>query len=165
MKPLIAALAAALSVLAPASASDSEPAWFTYTSTDRMRGEQVIASARTEEYFELRAPYDGVQQTAELKLRKGRRGQGDVIFSIQRGILVCGPGHCPVTVRWDDGPPLSFRGSPPSDGSTETIFIPGFGQFVKRLGTAQRLLIEVDIYQHGSRVFEFGTSGFDPSAF
>lgn len=157
-------IAAACFLAASAPAAATEPAWFTYTSTDAMHGKQVVASARTREAFELRFPYDGIQQTAELELRKRGRS-GDVILSIQRGQLVCGVSSCPVLVRWDNAPALTLRGSPPRDGSTETIFIPGFRQFVKRLGEAKTVRIEVDVYQQGAHVFEFETSGFDPSAF
>lgn len=157
-------LAAVALVLVASQALAEEPAWFTYTTEHPMYGKQVVASARTRESFELRPPYDGIRQTAELELRKRGRG-GDVMLSIQRGQLVCGYASCPVVVRWDDGPALTFKGNPPSDGSSETIFIPGFRQFVKRLGESEVLRIQVDVYQHGSRVFEFETSGFDPTAF
>ncbi|MDC7805557.1 hypothetical protein PQS31_01760 [Luteimonas sp BLCC-B24] len=157
------ALGVALALASGAAISADDPAWFTYTSTHPMHGQQTVATAQATETFNLQFPYSG-EQRAELELRKRRRA-GDVIFSIQRGQLVCGSSSCYVGIRWGDGPPLTFRGSPSSDGSSETIFIPGFGQFVKRLAEYDRVLIEVDIYQHGRKTFEFKTSGFDPTVF
>lgn len=72
-----------------------------------------------------------------------------VLVPLRPGASPCIPERC-------------VRGSPPSDGSSETIFIPSYADFTRRLGAAKTLRIEANVYKQGAPVWEFDVSGFDP---
>lgn len=95
-------------------------------------------------------------------LRKHPRYGGDVIFSIEKGQLLCRSySGCPVQLRFDDDKPYTVQGQEPGDNSTEAIFLPGYKSIASRLGKSKKLLVEVGVYQNGSQIFEFDVAGFD----
>lgn len=86
-----------------------------------------------------------------------------MIFGIERGQLLC-PSYegCTVLVRFDDGKPQSFSANPPSDQSSEMLFIEDYDSFVAKLRHAKQVRISPKVYQEGSVVFAFDVAGFDP---
>lgn len=137
--------------------------WSYSRSEDPMTSKvNIRASIRSENRHEFDFPY-GEPQRATLAIRRHPRYGNDVIFQIDRGQLLCRSyGDCSVRLRFDDGQARTVRGSPPSDGSSETIFIPSYADFTRRLGAAKTLRIEANVYKQGAPVWEFDVSGFDP---
>lgn len=140
---------------------------WSYTSSEEgMSGKPVRhAAVQSTNTINLDFPYRGPQH-ATLRLRRHPRWGNDVILSIERGQILCHSyGDCRVQVRFDDGKLLRFNGNPPSDNSSEYVFIPAFTTFMKSLPKAKTVKIEVQIYQGGAPVFEFDVSGFKPEKF
>ena len=146
------------------SATPPEPvsAWSYDSDAEGMSGKSVrTASVTSSNTVSLGFPYAG-EQHGRIALRKHPRWGNDVIFSIEQGQILCHSyGDCRVGVRFDDGKIQHVTGNPPEDGSSETVFLPMYGTFLKQLKTAKKLRIEVQIYDNGSNVFEFDVAGFD----
>jgi len=110
-------------------------------------------------------PYRGSQH-ATLTLRTHPRYGKDVIFSIERGQLLCNSyDGCNVLIRFDDGQAQTFSASGPSDNSTEMLFIRNYYKFVAGMLKAELIRISAQVYQEGSPVFEFDVRGFDSSRY
>jgi len=106
-------------------------------------------------------PYSGTQH-ATLTLRTHPRHGKDIIFSIEKGQILCRSYEdCTVLVRFDDEPPSNYSAVGAADNSTETIFIRNYSKFVEKLLKAKRVRIAANIYQQGAPAFEFDVSGFD----
>lgn len=140
--------------------------WSYRSSKEGMSGKSVrTASVSSTNIISLDFPYAGPQR-GELLLRRHPRWGNDVIFSIEKGQILCHSyGDCAIQVRFDDGQVLRYEGTEPSDNSTEYVFIPAFGTFMKRLPNTKVVKVEVQIYQSGNQVFEFDVSGFKPEKF
>ena len=125
-------------------------------------GESVQAVVRSSNTHDLGFPYAGPQR-ATLVVRRHPKHGNDIIFSIERGQLLCSTyGDCPVRLRFDENPARTLKGNEPADHSTETIFVPGYRDFVSRLTRSKKLLVEANIYQQGAPVWEFDVEGFKP---
>lgn len=140
--------------------------WSYDTSSEGMSGKSVrTAWVYSSNTINLGFPYQG-EQHAKLLLRRHPRWGNDVILLIEQGQVLCHSyGDCYVAVRFDDEKLRRYEGNPPSDNSSESIFIPAFGTFMKELPSAKKLKIEIQIYQAGNQVFEFDVSGFKPEKF
>jgi len=110
-------------------------------------------------------PYSG-EQHATLRLRIDPRYGKDVIFSIEKGQILC-PSYegCSVLVRFDDGKASNYTALGTADNSTETIFINNYSKFVENMLKAKKVRISTTIFQQGAPVFEFDVSGFDQNQF
>ncbi|WP_166432739.1 zinc ribbon domain-containing protein [Luteimonas yindakuii] len=137
--------------------------WSYVTHTDDMSGRQSkLARVPSTDSFQFGFPYNE-RQHATLTLRRHPRHGNDVIFSIEHGQILCHSfDRCRVRVRFDDGPTRTLTGREPADNSADTVFIPGYNDFVQRLGKAKTVRIEVDIFQEGALVAEFNVDGFKP---
>lgn len=119
------------------------------------------ARVQSKNSFEFDFPYKGTQY-ATLTLRKHPSYGSDVMFSIERGQILCSSYQCPVRVRFDDAPPVTYDGTGPADNSSETVFIPGFASLEKKIAAAKRVRIEVNVHDQGVLMAEFDVSGFKP---
>ena len=108
-------------------------------------------------------PYTGEQHGRLLVRNHPRYGQ-DVLFSVDKGQILCSSMDCEVTVRFDEGAPSRWSATEPADNSTETIFLDNARGFRQRLAKAKVLRIEVPFYQEGSHTFIFNVAGYDPKA-
>lgn len=134
--------------------------WAYSAQEDGMSGKQTFSGSVTStNSFEFDFPYQG-QQNAKLTLRRHPRWGNDVIFSIEKGQILCHTYQCAVRVRFDEGAPQTFSGTGPADNSSESVFIPAYGTFAKKLEKAKRVRVEVNIYQHGVLVSDFDVEGF-----
>lgn len=107
------------------------------------------------------SPYDGAQH-GRLSLRIDPKYGRDVIFSIERGQLLCRSYEdCDVLVRFDEGKPERFSAIGPADNSSETVFIRNYDRFLGKLRKAKIVRLSLNVYQEGSPVFEFDVSGFN----
>ena len=85
-----------------------------------------------------------------------------MIFAIERGQILCRSySSCPIRIRFDDGTARTLSGNEPADNSSESVFIPGYNDFVARMSKAKRLRVEVNLHQQGTLVSEFNVEGFD----
>lgn len=140
--------------------------WSYYQSDDSM-GKGVISQAyvSSSNSVNFDFPYAGAQH-ATLRLINNPRHGKDVMFSIEKGQILCHSYEdCTVLVRFDDEKATKYSAVGPADNSTETIFIRNYGRFVEKMLKAKQVRISTNIYQQGAPVFEFDVSGFDQNKY
>lgn len=142
-------------------AEEARAKWTYRTSEDQMTsGVTRTASIRSENTVTFGFPYQGAQQ-GTLALREHPSFGRDVIFRIERGQIMCRSfDGCEVRVRFGDSQPVTWRARPSADRSSETVFLDGYDSFLSRMQGVRTVLIQPQIYQEGSPVFEFDVSGF-----
>jgi hypothetical protein len=148
-----------------ASKPKSEPSdqqWTYDVREDKMTGgatrHAYVLSTNTVNFG---SPYAGAQH-GRLSLRIDPKYGRDVIFSIERGQLLCRSYEgCDILVRFDEGKPERFSAVGPADNSTETVFIRNYDRFLGKMRKAQIVRISLNVYQEGAPVFEFDVSGFN----
>ena len=139
--------------------------WRYYDNEDPMTSKKIYhAFVMSKDYFELDRPYEG-RQSAELTLRTHPRWGKDLMLSIKQGQFLCRYNGCNLTVRFDDGNPITFSASEPEDNSTTILFIDNYSRFVGLMLKSKTVKIQANFYQNGSRVFEFNVAGFDVKAY
>ncbi|MDD2661967.1 MAG: hypothetical protein PHY54_20170, partial [Methylococcales bacterium] len=117
----------------------------------------VLSSNKVEFGF----PYQGAQN-AKLNLRIDPKYGKDVIFSIERGQILCQSYEdCTVLVRFDDEKAVNYSAASAADNSSDTIFIRNYSKFYEKMTKSKIVRISTNIYQEGAPVFEFDVSGFD----
>lgn len=122
----------------------------------------LVVSSNT---VEFKFPYSG-EQHGKLNLRTDPKYGKDIIFSIEKGQILCHSHEdCTVLVRFDDEPAMKFSGVGAADNSTETVFIRNYEKFTSKLAKAKFVRISANIYQEGAPVFEFDVSGFNPQKY
>lgn len=129
------------------------------------KGTTFHASVSSTNTVDFKFPYAGAQH-ARLNLRIDPRNGRDVIFSIEKGQILCHSYEdCTVLVRFDDEQAISFSAVGAADNSTETAFIRNYDRFVGKMLKAKRVRISANIYQEGAPIFEFDVSDFAPSKY
>lgn len=124
-------------------------------------GTSYFAVVQSTNTVEFDFPYSG-RQHGTLTIRTHPRHGKDVIFSIERGQLLCRSYEdCTVLVRFDDQEAQRYSGIGAADNSSETIFIHNYSRFVGAMMKADTVRISAEVYQEGSPVFEFDVRGFD----
>lgn len=144
----------------------SQNKWNYNISEDKMTGKPTFfATLASENQIELDFPY-GEPQHGRLSIRDKPGSSFDVIFSIERGQLLCNSWDgCSALVRIDDAAPRKWAAMPASDQSTETLFFSNNRALFAALKKAKVVRIQPEIYQAGVQVFEFDVSGFRPDKF
>jgi hypothetical protein len=106
-------------------------------------------------------PYQGPQR-GTLMLRDHPTYGRDVIFSIERGQLLCQSySDCRIRVRFDEGNPERWNAVGPADNSSTSIFLRNEARFVQKLRASKALRLQVPVYQEGEPMFEFRVGGLD----
>ncbi|WP_156401542.1 hypothetical protein [Duganella sp. Root1480D1] len=164
---------AAGSTQKPAAGSDAKAGednsgkqWDYTASEDKMSGGTTyFASVKSTNTVNFDSPYRG-EQHATLDLRIDPKYGKDMIFSIERGQLLCRSYQaCSVLVRFDNGKPTKYSANGPSDHSSKTLFISNYDQFLNSMKKAKIVRISPEVYQNGNPVFEFDVSGFSQDKF
>lgn len=134
--------------------------WNYRESEDKMgRGAIKRAFVYSTNQFNFDFPYSGLQ-SATLQLRKHPKHGKDVILTIEKGQFLCRSyDGCRVSVRFDNGRPLTYNATEPSDGDSTVLFIRNYNSFVSKAKKSEKIYIEAEFYQEGSRVMEFNSEG------
>lgn len=140
--------------------------WSYDRSVDAMgKGTVYHASVSSSNTVNFSFPYSG-SQPATLTLRTHPRYGKDVIFSIEKGQILCQSyDDCVVLVRFDDGKAVDYSAIGAEDNSTETIFIRNYVRFMEKMLKAKRVRIAANIHQEGAPIFEFDVSKFDQNKY
>lgn len=147
-------------LIAKAEDERTNAAWAYSNVEDGMSGKRIgYAKVRSENTLNLDFPYRGAQH-GTLAVRRHPKWGNDVIVSIEEGQILCSTYECPIRIRFDDAQPVTYSGNEPSDNSTETVFLPY--SIAKKLQTAKRVKVEMNLYQNGTQVLEFNVKGFEP---
>lgn len=132
--------------------------WEYINDVDKMTGlETKQAQIEANEQLQFEFPYDG-GSTATLCIRK-KGSQKDVMLAISKGQFITNVTGGQVMVKFDNDKPISFSTSQPSDYSSDMIFIGSESKFIKRLKSADRVIIETEFFNEGTRQIEFDTKG------
>jgi len=140
--------------------------WSYRTSDDKMTSRQAkFATIESENTVDFDFPYRGPQH-GTLMVRDHPSHGRDVIFSIQRGQLLCRSYEdCQIKVRFDEGSPVTWNAVGPSDNSSTVVLLRNAAGFVTRLRAAKIVRLQVPVYMQGAPVFEFQAGGFDYKRF
>lgn len=137
--------------------------WSYDSSKDEMRGiEKKFAStiSTNKVYFDF--PYEG-GSSLQLAIRQIGDDDIEVLFVISKGQFLCGIDGCNVAYKFDDGIIDSSELSPPSDHSSNVLFISGGTNaraFIYAMRKSKKLTVELPFYQSGNKQFQFDVSGF-----
>lgn len=144
----------------------AEAPWSYRNSKDAMgKGANYQAEVSSTNTENFGFPYAGPQH-ATLTLRTHARYGKDIIFSIEKGQVLCHSYEdCTVLVRFDDEKAVNYAGIGAADHSTTTVFIRNYARFLEKPSKARRVRISVNIYQQGAPVFDFDVSGFDQNQY
>ncbi|QOW20367.1 hypothetical protein INQ41_04915 [Lysobacter ciconiae] len=135
-------------------------AWSYSNEEDGMSGKRIeYAAVASDNVLSLDFPYQGAQR-GTLAIRRHPKWGNDVIVSIEKGQILCSSYECPVRIRFDDAQPVTYSGNEPADNSSETVFLPY--SIAKKLQSAKRVKIEMNLYHNGVQVLEFNVKGFNP---
>jgi hypothetical protein len=141
-----------------AARSTTPPGWTYRARLDPMTSQQVkFAAVDSANSLHLAFPYQG-DNYGRLTVRVSAKHDPEVLLQIDKGQLLCRRWEysCDVQVRFDDRPPLKFRGQGPSDGSSETAFLNHAQSFVTEARRAKRIRVSVEVFKEGSQVLDFG---------
>lgn len=133
---------------------------WTYDETkDEMRGDSTYLATNTStNTVELEFPYNG-GTNLNIVLRKDAEHGNDVIFVVNKGQLFCTYNDCYISVKFDDGPVEKFTTAEAEAGSSEVLFLANNPSgFVKKLKSAQSVMVEVQFFNHGKEQFKFDVS-------
>jgi hypothetical protein len=136
--------------------------WNYSNSTDAVSNkESKQASITSNNSFEMQFPYQG-GTTGNIIIRKHPRYGKDVIFTINKGQLLCTSyDGCQVSVRFDNKKPFKVHASEPEDNSSTELFLGGYDKLVKEIKNSKTMVVEATFYQNGARAFEFDVSNLD----
>jgi hypothetical protein len=133
-------------------------AWTFETRADPMSDDKTtFAWTRSTNFHQLPFPYQG-RTHATLILRHHNGKEPQVRLDIDRGQFMCHD-ECRSRIRFDDNETDSFQTFPPADLSHDTVFIGHESNFIERALPARRIRIEVQMFQAGTRMFEFDVRG------
>lgn len=133
-------------------------AWEYTTNTDKVSGKPIShAIILSNNKFNLDFPYQG-GTFGKLNIRKHPRAGRDVIFTINKGQLICGVSGCQISVKFDDKPAYKVGGTEAADHSSDILFLGSYDKLVRDLKASKKMVIEVTFYQQGGKVFEFNTA-------
>jgi hypothetical protein len=143
------------------STAKKSSTWDVVYLEDKVASKQEIQiSTKSTNRFNLSFPYHG-GTFGEVTIRKHPRYGKGVVFSVNKGQLLCGIADgCSITVRFDNNKPIKFHAAEPADHSNTYLFISPYEKFVSMIRKSSSVVIEATFYQQGSLAFEFSTSGF-----
>lgn len=138
---------------------DLKKNWVYDETKDEMRGDSTYLATNTStNMVELEFPYSG-GTNLNIVLRKDAEHGNDVIFAVNKGQLFCTYNDCYISAKFDDGPVEKFTTAEAEAGSSEVLFLANNQSgFVKKLKSAQSVMIEVQFFNHGKEQFKFDVS-------
>ena len=133
--------------------------WTFQEDVDKMTSKTVkYASIDANEELEFKFPYDG-GSVASLTIRK-KDGANDIYLSVTKGQFNATYDGGQVRIKFDDEQPKKFSFTPPSDSSSDVIFINSTKTIISKLKTSKKIIIEAEFFNEGNRQMEFDVAGF-----
>ncbi|OXI39631.1 hypothetical protein CFB84_25125 [Burkholderia aenigmatica] len=124
-----------------------------------MRGTmQYSAFTVSSNEINLPFPYQGGSHLL-IAIRKTAEGHTEALMAIKKGQLTCGYPGCQATVKFDDHAISKVSLSPAAGGATEAAFLDNAPDFIKRIRSSKKLIVEIAIYNGGLQQFTFDTAG------
>ena len=149
-------------VYAQAAPQHSESVWSYETYELEMGGLAHLASVKSTNTLEFDFPYAG-EQKGNLYVSTSD-GHVSTSIHIEKGQILCRSYEpCLIQIRLNDEPSQSHEARGSSDGSNTILFLEGGKQIARQIVQAERVRVQFPVYQHGSQVLDFNTSGFQSS--
>lgn len=132
--------------------------WSYMQDTDRMTSKVVTAAWMTStNSLRLGFPYKG-DNYGKITVRQHPAHGLNVLIKIDKGQILCSSYNgCPIEIRFDDKPPMSFSGTGPADNSSDVVFLNNAQRFINEAKKAKSILISMNIYQAGAPLLEFNS--------
>jgi len=132
--------------------------WDYEDQTDKMTSKRVLtASVRSSNSLDLAFPYRG-ENYGWLTVRKHPAHGLDVILQVSKGQIQCSAHFdCQLLVKFDDAPPVKFKGMPPEDHTSTIVFISNTKSFLQKAAKARRILIQPTFFKNGAPILTFDT--------
>lgn len=133
--------------------------WNYLESSDQMTGEKsFFASTNSTNQLKFDFPYNGGSDFV-LTVQKTKSGS-EVYLKVSKGQFMSsynGSEYC--RVKFDDGETTNFKYVGPSDYSSDILFFQNVKGFLKKLKTAEKLMIEAPFYDEGRQIIYFDVKG------
>jgi len=110
--------------------------------------------------LDLQFPYNG-KNFGEIILRYSEKNDLEILLTVDKGQIQCGISDCKGRIKFGNSPSIEFEGTPPSDRSSNVIFIDNENDLVKLFQSSTKVLIEIPMYQSGNQILEFNVSGLN----
>jgi hypothetical protein len=85
----------------------------------------------------------------------------DIFVQVERGQFLSCVSDCYASIRFDAGETYQVELAGPADMSSTIRFFRNSPEILAALRTSNTVMMEVDFYNEGRRVLEFGTSGLE----
>jgi hypothetical protein len=142
-----------------ASQGPNSQAWSYTEEVDKMTSaKNYFAAIDAKDLLQFDSPYEG-GSTATLDIRNMGK-KNEAMLEISKGQFNSSVDGTTIKIRFDDEQPTTFSANEPSDGSTTVLFIGSPGKLIKKLKTAQKVIIQAEFYESGLRTMEFNVKGF-----
>ena len=148
-----------------AKVESPKPNWSTGQNVDKMDGTvEKWAMIDSTNKISMKFPYQGGSSASIIVFDNKH-----VKIFISKGQVMCSNySGCKVRIKFDDEKPSTFSAVGPDNGQSNYVFLTGgqysdgsASRFIKKLATANKVLIEMEIYQEHWPVWEFEVSGFN----
>jgi hypothetical protein len=132
--------------------------WDYETDQDKMTGKKtVMATMASTNSLALDFPYKG-ENHGHLMVRQHPQYGLGVVFSVDKGQILCRLSECEISVRFDESPPMKFSADPPADHSSNHVFLRDRTRFINAAKKAKKILIQVTMHTNGAPILEFATA-------
>ncbi len=133
--------------------------WTYEESKDKMTNESsFFASSTSTNTIEFQFPYNGGSNFSLTVRNKGK--ENEIIIQVSKGQFMPSiSGDETLRVKFDDEKPEVYTYNGAADGSADYIFLNESEQFLKKLKTAKKVMIEAPFYEAGRQFMEFDVAG------
>ena len=130
--------------------------WNYEEEADRMSGKKAkYAQTESDNSLNLRFPYQG-KNHGVVQVRQHPQYGLDVILIVDKGQILCSQfSSCNVTIRFGDGKPMTFEGSPSADNDSKVVFLKNPRRFINEAKKHKNFAVQLMMYQAGNQVLEF----------
>jgi hypothetical protein len=120
----------------------------------------LFLTTRSINSLNLNFPYNG-KNYGEITLRNSKQYEIEILFSIDKGQILCDVYVCRGKIKFDSSPSIKFIGEKSSDRSSNVLFIRKDEQLIELLKSSKKVLIEIPLYRDGNQILEFNVEGLN----
>ncbi len=136
--------------------------WMYDSKIDEMTSKNIkVSTIRSINAVDFGFPYNKKDNRGNLTIRKHPRYGTDIIFTIDKGQILCRFNGCSIPVRFNDEKPEIFSAHGSQDHSSNIIFISSSKKFIEKIEKAKTVKISVPFFKEGNHIFEFNTENYD----
>lgn len=140
------------------SKSEKESSWKYSEKEDKMTSNKILyASVIAKEKLQFDFPYNGGSE-ATLIIRKNDN-VNDIMLRVSKGQFNNSISGGDVRIRFDELKPKKYSFLPPSDGSSDVIFLKPVKELLSKIKQSHKMIIEAEFFNEGLRHIEFDIEG------